>query len=132
MKKVIWRVLLGTVLSIAAATGSVSAHHSHAMYESDKTIPVTGVVKAIRWVNPHSWLTVEAPDEKGNVVSYQIELAGLQQVRARGLTEAIKVGSRITLNIQPLRNGDPGGALTTITSINDVENADTSGGWKPK
>lgn len=132
MRKVICRVLLGAVLSVAAATGSASAHHSHAMYRSDLIVPVTGIVKAIRWVNPHSWLTMEAPDGKGGVVSYQIELGGVQQMRTRGLTEALKFGDRITINIQPLRNGEPGGAYTTIKSINNIENADTGAGWKPK
>jgi uncharacterized protein DUF6152 len=51
------------VFSLAALAACASAlpalaHHSFAMFDSDKTLTMTGTVKEFEWTNPHSWLRV--------------------------------------------------------------------------
>ncbi len=39
---------------------SASAHHSFAAeFDADKPITLTGTIKGMEWVNPHSWLYID-------------------------------------------------------------------------
>ena len=41
-------------LMAAAIAAPAFAHHSFAMFDSDKTVTVKGTVKELEWTNPHS------------------------------------------------------------------------------
>ena len=70
------RLALGA-LAIATAMGmGAYAHHSGAMFDGKKTVELTGTVKEMQWVNPHSWLEIDVPGQKGKPVHWSIELAG--------------------------------------------------------
>ena len=62
-------------LSILLFYISVSeAHHSHANLNRDDIRTYSGVVTRYSWTMPHVFLKVRAPDKKGNVVEYSIEM----------------------------------------------------------
>ena len=44
------------------------AHHSPAAFEAQKTVTLTGVIKEFRWQNPHTWIELYVPNEKGEEV----------------------------------------------------------------
>src|SRR5690349_11361436 len=50
-----------TALMMASAA---SAHHSHAMFDTDKQVTLVGTVKEFEWNNPHCWIQVLVPDPK--------------------------------------------------------------------
>jgi hypothetical protein len=51
------------------------AHHSFAAeYDRDQPITITGKVTLLEWTNPHARLYVEALDEDGQVVEWDLEL----------------------------------------------------------
>jgi len=44
------------------------AHHSFAMFDSAKTITLTGAVKQFEWVNPHSWIHIMVVNAAGTPI----------------------------------------------------------------
>jgi hypothetical protein len=41
------------------------AHHAAAMFETEKTVTVSGTVEEFAYVNPHTWLYVVVADDNG-------------------------------------------------------------------
>lgn len=67
------------VILLTLSAGSVSAHHSFAAtYLEGQTQKIEGKVVQFLFRNPHSFLHVEAPDEKGNMQVWNIEWGGLR------------------------------------------------------
>src|SRR4051812_37125515 len=64
--------LLALVAGACVAT-PVLAHHSFAMFDRNKTIAISGVVKEYEWTNPHVWLHIMAPDKDGKSVQWSFE-----------------------------------------------------------
>jgi Family of unknown function (DUF6152) len=59
-----------TALAILSATllgTPASAHHSAAMFDHNKVVPLAGAVKEWKWMNPHGWIQVVAPGPAGLV-----------------------------------------------------------------
>ncbi len=51
------------------------AHHSFsAEYDREKPVTVTGKVTELQWTNPHARLYVEATDDSGKTVKWDLEL----------------------------------------------------------
>ena len=60
------RILFGLAAAMLLFGGRVYAHHSFAAtYFVDQVITVKGTVTEFLFRNPHSFLKVQAPDEKG-------------------------------------------------------------------
>jgi hypothetical protein len=96
----------------------VSAHHSFAMYDSSKLLSVAGTVKEFQWTNPHVilWLvkdgesgqeselwTVELPTSTGNLS------------RMDWSKHSLAPGDRVTVEMNPLRDGHHGGSFKKVT-----------------
>ena len=80
---VIWIAL--TLLTLSAA--SAFAHHSaSAMYIHGKSVKIEGTLKEFVWRNPHSFMKVQAPDEKGEMQIWVIEGAAPAELTEQGLT----------------------------------------------
>src|SRR5215208_6702480 len=60
MRKVLWSVVMAVALVAPAL-----AHHSPAAFDRTKKVTLVGTVKEFRWQNPHTWIEVEVPDDKG-------------------------------------------------------------------
>ena len=68
MKQRFLLVLSSMALALLAwGAGSALAHHSvSATYIFGKTVRLDGTLKEFIWRNPHSFMRVEAPDDKGH------------------------------------------------------------------
>jgi Family of unknown function (DUF6152) len=96
--------------------GTASAHHSFALFDHDNRITLTGVVSEFQWTNPHVYIELNAPDGKGGSTHYSIECASVNVLtRAGWKFNDIKKGDKVTLLINPLRDGSAGGMLETAT-----------------
>jgi hypothetical protein len=97
----------------AAFVAPALAHHSFAMFDSDKTITVTGTVKQVEWTNPHVWIRVMVMNkETGKLEQWGFEAGPpAQQIRRGWEPDMYKPGDNITLDMHPLKDGSRGGQL---------------------
>ena len=94
---------LAIVFSLSA--GSVSAHHSFAAtYLESQTQKIEGKVVQFLFRNPHSFLHVEALDEKGTMQVWNIEWGGGGLLGRQGVNrDTLKPGDRVIVVGQPGR-----------------------------
>jgi hypothetical protein len=100
------------VLGIAAFGPSAAlSHHSFSMFDVQKEETLSGTVREFQWTNPHSWLQVDVA-RGGSTVEYSIELGSPNSMSRRGWRRTtFKPGDKITLVMNPMRDGSSGGAL---------------------
>ena len=114
------RVLNYSLMAIAAMlmASSASAHHSHAMFDTDKQVTLVGTVKGFEWNNPHCWIQVLVPDPtdpKAAPVEWGVEMgAPMQLIRHGWKPSSLKPGDKITVVINPLRDGRPAGQIVSV------------------
>jgi hypothetical protein len=105
------------ILSVAA---SAYAHHSPAAFEAQKTVSLTGVIKEFRWQNPHTWIEIMVPNDKGEQVLWNVELTSpTYLVRAGWKSNTLKPGDKVTVVGRPLKSGEPGSAIFSSVTLAD-------------
>ena len=89
--------------------GSLSAHHSTAMYDNQNPVTITGTVKKFEWTNPHAFVYLEVKDEKtGKVVEWEVEMMSLNHLRGYGWTsKTVKPGDALSATGAPAKSGAP-------------------------
>jgi|SRR5580700_951283 hypothetical protein len=97
-----------TVLVLLSSAGRAFAHHSFAAtYDPDGKIKIEGTVKEFIWRNPHSFIKIEAPDDKGTVQIWTTEWAAPTQLSESHLTRtSLKPGDKVVVIGQPGRDVD--------------------------
>jgi hypothetical protein len=114
-KQASWRIFV-TVLLGALSAGTLWGHHSFAMFDQTKNITLTGTVTAFEWTNPHAYIEVDVPQAGGGVKQWSVEMGSPSILQQGGWTfKTLKFGDKVTVEISPLRNGDPGGLLVRAT-----------------
>ena len=109
------RRLLAGVFGMLAMT-SVAAHHSPAAFDRTKEVKLAGTVKEFRWQNPHSWIEIMVPNDRGEAVLWSVELTSpTYLVRAGWKSNTIKAGDKVSVTLNPIRSGDPGGIFVSVT-----------------
>jgi hypothetical protein len=106
------RPFVGIVSVIAALNMSVGlahAHHSQAgIFDSRKTIEVSGIVRSVSWRNPHGQILLSVTDEKGIETVWDAETASISILRNRGVDgSSIRVGDRVTIAGSPSMRNRP-------------------------
>jgi len=103
------------MVMMLAATALVAAHHSHSMFDMTKEVSLTGTVTSFSYRNPHVFLHVDVKNEKGEVVSWAVEMSNISNMQSRGIyLSTFKAGDTVTVKINPLKNGRLGGNYTSI------------------
>jgi len=104
---------LAIVAAVAFATPAF-AHHSFAMFDSEKLITYKATVKQLEWTNPHSWLRVMIPDQAGQSREWGLEMGPpARQIQRGWKPDSLKPGDTVTVDIHPLRDGSRGGQLVS-------------------
>ena len=122
------RVLFGALLALTAA--SAGAHHSAAQFDFQQPVNVKGVVKVVRFSNPHAKLVLEVTDSKRGTRDIEFEGHSRNNMYRQGLRpEMMAVGDTITIRIAPMRNGEDGGYVTAFITadgkaIGNISTAD--------
>jgi hypothetical protein len=113
--------LIGSVLT----AGSVCAHHSFAAtYFVDKEVTVEGTLTQFLFRNPHSFVKVQAADDKGQMVTWAVEWGGGAQLNQEHVTrDTLKPGDHVVVTGNPGR--DPSDHRIRLHRI-----VRTSDGWK--
>jgi hypothetical protein len=98
-------IAAGALTALVLGGGMALAHHSAtAMYIVGKSVRIEGTLKELIWRNPHSYMKVEAPDDKGELQIWVIEGAAPGQLAEQGLTaNRLRPGDRVILTGLPGR-----------------------------
>ncbi|HZJ30558.1 MAG TPA: DUF6152 family protein [Vicinamibacterales bacterium] len=117
------RTLSRVAMALAAVAivlqAPLFAHHSFAMYDQNKTVTVTGVVKQYVPQANHAefHLYLLTDDRKGlekkdgKYVEYGVEMAGTAQLERQGVTaQTYPVGTVLSVKVNPQRDGTNFGA----------------------
>jgi hypothetical protein len=101
--------------AVLAASATVLAHHSSAGIDRTKSVELVGTIKQFSWTNPHSWMEVDVPDQKGGVVTWKVEMTSpAYLVRAGWKSTTVKTGDEVKVTVRPLRDGSPGGLFVSV------------------
>ena len=104
-----------TCLLLFAYGHDAHAHHSGVAFDTNKTVTVTGEITRFIWRNPHMAINMNVTGADGETVLWKIEGPGTTALSRKGLNKKmINIGDKITVVVQPLRTGDPGGLLQGI------------------
>ena len=104
-------------LALAAGATPALAHHSMAMFDANKTVTLKGTVKQFQWTNPHCYIQLMVKDAAGAEKEWSLEMGAPMYLYAKGWRPSIiKAGMPLTITINPLRNGQPGGVVLTATA----------------
>jgi Family of unknown function (DUF6152) len=102
----------------AMVLGSVAApaHHSGAMFDREKIVTFTGVVKEFDYANPHTWLYVTVTEDNGAETVWAVETEGPSALMRAGIRKSsLMPGDKVTVQTNPLRDGRPAGAWLAVT-----------------
>jgi hypothetical protein len=81
------------------------------MFDDEREITVTGVVKEFQYTNPHSWLLVDVTDNDGTVTTWGFEAEGPSTLARAGIRKSdLSPGTEITITGNPMRDGRPAAA----------------------
>src|SRR5262249_53942175 len=95
---------------IAATTSPTAAHHSFAAFDITTQKTITGNVKQVDWTNPHIWIWLDVPNDKGGSDTYAFEGMSPNFLARRGWTRTtLKAGDKVTVNYRPMKDGTNGG-----------------------
>jgi hypothetical protein len=105
-------LILGAAVALAGVPAA--AHHSFAMFDQSKTVTLTGTVSAFQWTNPHSFIEIDVP-KGGATEHWSIELNSPNNLTRQGWKRtSVKPGDKVTITLNPLRDGKKGGLFNTI------------------
>ncbi len=100
------RQLIQLALWVAVlAPGAALAHHSFAVFfDSQKSITITGVVTAFKFVNPHGVIVLQVKNAAGVAEEWKVETNSPSILRRRGWTpESLEAGETVTIEGWPGR-----------------------------
>ena len=117
MKSSWWGILAGCAFAVAAAPAL--AHHAvAAQYDMQKPIEITGTLKKMEFINPHSMLHLEVTNTDGTKVDWVFQTTNAGTLRNRGLARSgpgsLEQGAKYTVKGYAARNGNPMGFLRTL------------------
>jgi hypothetical protein len=121
------RFALAIICAVAFAIPA-AAHHSHGNYV-DTFTDITGVVKEVHLVVPHSWVYMEVKNPKTNEAEiWALEATGRNGLERLGVNrEYIKPGDEIKVRCHVLRDGSRG-CLLGFLKARDGSVKDWDGG----
>lgn len=108
----------GLAVAATLIAAPALAHHSFAMFDQKKVMTLEGTVTTFQWTNPHSFIEIDVP-ANGKVVHWSIELNSPNNLKRQGWTRtALKAGDKVTLRMNPLRDGKHGGLFLDVRLAN--------------
>jgi hypothetical protein len=87
-------------LLLNGAAMAVMAHHAfNSEFDAAKPIKLTGIVKKMEWINPHSWLTIDVKRPDGTMETWEIEAGAPNAMFRRGFNRnSLPIGTEVVVN----------------------------------
>lgn len=113
-------VFLGSLVAFTAT----QAHHSlSGVYNIRGSGEVTGVIKAVKFVNPHGVMELEVPNDDGTTTVWEMTTGSRNTLSSLGFGEdgpnTVIAGDVVTITYYPAHNGNPLGFIQSITLPGD-------------
>ncbi len=103
-------------VGLAALATPAFAHHSGAMFDRSKEQTIVGTVKEFNWTNPHSSFAVVVTGADGAEVLWDVEMNGPNNLVRQGWKRTtLKPGDKVSVILNPLRDGRAGGWYVGVT-----------------
>ena len=110
-------IACAAALAVSIPALPAQAHHSMAMFDQTKTVTLTGTVRQFQWTNPHCYIQLQVKDASGKQVEWSLEMGAPMYLYAKGWRpSSLKAGTQISVTLNPLRNGEPGGIVLTAST----------------
>ena len=107
------KAILAAAAAVAVAVPAF-AHHSFAMFNQRQIMTLEGTVSEFQWTNPHAFIEMDV-STGGATQHWSIELNSPNNLKRQGWTRtALKRGDRISLRMNPLRDGSHGGLFLDV------------------
>jgi hypothetical protein len=101
---------------VAVAAGSLAAHHSPVMFDRTVRKTLVGKVVEFAWMNPHSSIQLDVPTGNGGTERWGVEMGSPNSMAKAGWKSTLlKPGDTVTVVVNPLKSGEPGGIFVSIT-----------------
>jgi len=110
-------VVVSVPLCVVALTvaAPVFAHDSAFAFDTGRTLVVEGTVTEWFWANPHCLLKFVVETDRGDVVHWVTETqAPANMIDAGWRKNDLGPGDKVTVTVQPARNGNPVGRIVHI------------------
>ena len=117
------RLVLAAGAALALAAPAL-AHHSFAMFDQRQIMTLEGTVTEFQWTNPHAFIEIDVPGERGAVTHWSIELNSPNNLKRQGWTRtALRSGDRVTRpSIQAKANAHSPTTAMASSSRRPIEN----------
>ena len=113
MKNQIWLVGLGVLFATQASV----AHHSFAPFDLARNITLKGTIKEVQFTNPHVWLQVLIPNDRGGQTEWSIEAGAPGMLLRTGWKlNSLKPGDAVIIVTHPAKSGAATGSLVSVTT----------------
>lgn len=111
-----FKVAAGLIIAFCCVQpAALTAHHSFAMFDTAKTVVLSGTVTAFEWTNPHAYIEVDVVTD-GVTKHWSVEMGSPSILMQSGWKfRDLKAGDKVKVSLSPLKNGDPGGLLIQAT-----------------
>ncbi len=110
---------LGIAVALAFPTATF-AHHGFGLFDRSQDAIFTGTIKSIDFVNPHSYLYLDADVEGGGTIAMRCEMRAATLMRRSGWSKEMFIpGARVTIHGFRHRQ-DPGSCYLEEVTIGDA------------
>lgn len=121
IRNVVRRAVMVAGMFVAAASVA-AAHHGFAVFDTSSQKTITGTVKLFEWTNPHTWVWLDVPNDKGGVDTWGFEGMSPNFLGRRGWTrKTLQPGDKITVTYFSMKDGSKGGAFLSCKRPNGDE-----------
>lgn len=112
-------LLSALLLLTTGALNSSHAHHSTAAFDRENQATLSGTVVEFKYTNPHTWIYLMVPNEKGGEDQWELEGAAVNTIVRQGWTnKTLAPGMKVKLLIAPRKDGKPGGEWLRLLEAN--------------
>ena len=109
-----WSAVVAAIAATLAIAGQAHAHHSFAMFDRQKEVVLKGTVRQFQWTNPHSFIEIDVADPQGAIQAFSIEMNSPNNLVRQGWkSTSLKPGDKVSVTMNPLRDGSRGGLFVS-------------------
>jgi hypothetical protein len=110
-------LVLASLCAVAFAS-PIGAHHSHVNYSVSEFTLLEGIVKEVHLINPHSWIYIEAKNDRGEPELWALESTTPGGLERNGIArDFVRVGDPVKVRCHRQRDNTNGCLLGFLTPM---------------